>query len=110
MPTPRDMRRCALQALFQFDMGNAESDESVRTSLSESPGDNEDHQRGWELARRAWQTRAEADSAVAALSPEWPTHRQPAMDRNILRLAYFEMSSGKTPPKVAINEVVELAK
>ena len=110
MPTPRDMRRCALQALFQYDMGNAETDESVRASLTESPGDDEDHQRGLDLAQRAWRIRSEADRAVAALSPEWPTHRQPALDRSILRLAYFEMTSGRTPPKVAINEAVELAK
>ena len=32
------------------------------------------------------------------------------VDRNILRLAYFEMASGQTPPKVAINEAVELAR
>jgi len=47
---------------------------------------------------------------VAALSPDWPTHRQPVVDRNILRLAYFEIVSGAAPPKVAINEAVELAR
>ncbi len=47
---------------------------------------------------------------MAALAPEWPTYRQPVVDRNILRLAYFEIESGQTPPKVAINEAVELAR
>ncbi|MDX1389866.1 MAG: transcription antitermination factor NusB, partial [Acidobacteriota bacterium] len=38
------------------------------------------------------------------------TQRQPVVDRSLLRLAYYEMTSGVAPPKVAINEAVELAK
>lgn len=110
MATSRDIRRCAVQALYQFDAGNAESEEIVKSSLSDSPGDQETHTRGFELAKAAWEARLEADAAVAALSPDWPTHRQPVVDRSILRLAHFEMTSGKTPPKVAINEAVELAR
>jgi len=110
MSTPRDIRRCAVQALYQFDAGSADSHEIVKASLDDSPGDEETHTRGFDLARRAWETRQLADAAVATLTPEWPTHRQPAVDRTILRLAYYEISSGKTPPKVAINEAIELAK
>ena len=44
------------------------------------------------------------------LAPDWPTHRQPPLDRAILRLAHYEMTSGHAPIKVAINEAVELAK
>ena len=51
-----------------------------------------------------------ADETVAPLTPDWPTHRQPLIDRNILRLAYYEITSGKTPPIVAIDEAIELAK
>jgi N utilization substance protein B len=110
MSTSRDIRRCAVQALYQFDAGNAESEEIVRASLNDSPGDSDSHTRGFQLAKEAWAAREQADAAVAALSADWPTHRQPAVDRSILRLAHFEMSSGKTPPKVAINEAVELAR
>jgi len=113
MATSRDIRHCAIQAMYQFDMrggGGGDADEIGRASLMESPGDEDCHKRGFELARQAWQVRADADKTVAALTPEWPTHRQPALDRAILRLAYYEMTSGKTPPKVAINEAVELAK
>lgn len=110
MATSRDIRRCAIQAMYQFDAGNADAPESVRASLDESPGDEGSHARGFDLAQAAWAMRDQADAAVAALSPEWPTHRQPVVDRTILRLAFFEMVSGRTPPKVAINEAVELAK
>ena len=51
-----------------------------------------------------------SDEKATALAPDWPTHRQPPVDRAILRLAYYEMTSGHAPVKVAINEAVELAK
>jgi 6,7-dimethyl-8-ribityllumazine synthase len=105
----RDIRRCALQAMYQFDAG-ADPAEAVRETLDESPGSAETHERGYQLAVRAWGRRESADAAVAAITPDWPTHRQPVVDRSILRLAFYEMTEGGTPPKVAINEAVELAK
>lgn len=110
MSKMRDIRRCALQALYQFDAGNADDRDVVLASLAGSPGDEAIHLRGLELAERAWADREAADAAVAELTPQWPTHRQPVVDRNLLRLAHYEMVSGTTPPKVAINEAVELAK
>jgi N utilization substance protein B len=109
MTTARDSRRCALQALYQFDAGN-ESEELVRESLEHSAGSEKTHEEGFKLAQAAWQMRRQADEAVARLTPDWPTYRQPVVDRSILRLAYYEIVSGHAPPKVAINEAVELAK
>jgi N utilization substance protein B len=109
MGHPRDKRRCALQALYQFDCGNT-SPEQVLASLEGSPGGPTARKEGLELAEKAWALREEADRAVAELAPDWPTYRQPVVDRNVLRLAYYEMVSGTTPPKVAINEAVELAR
>lgn len=106
----RDIRRCALQALYQFDCGNDRDLDMVRASLADAPGNEQTHERGLDLATLAWESRAEADRRVAALAPDWPTYRQPVVDRNLLRLAYYEMTDGGTPPKVAINESVELAK
>ena len=110
MARSRDIRRCALQALYQFDAGSADTPEIVRDSLAQSAGDDDVHEKGFELAVRAWALHEEADAVVAKLAPAWPTYRQPVVDRNILRLAYFEITSSDTPPKVAINEAVELAK
>jgi len=110
MSTPRDIRRCAVQAMYQFDSSGADALDVVKGSLSESPGDAEDHDRGFALAVEAWAQREQADRVVAELTPDWPTHRQPILDRTILRLAHFEMTSGRTPPKVAINEAIELAR
>lgn len=110
MARSRDIRRCALQALYQFDAGSADTPEIVRDSLAQSAGDDDVHEKGFELAVRAWALHEEADAVVAKLAPDWPTYRQPVVDRNILRLAYFEITNPDTPPKVAINEAVELAK
>ena len=110
MSHARDLRRCALQALYQFDAVPDVSPDDVRASLEESSGSERTHELGFDLAQRAWAVRAEADAAVAELAPDWPTYRQPVVDRNILRLAWFEMTNGETPPKVAINEAVELAR
>ncbi|MCA9284294.1 MAG: transcription antitermination factor NusB [Phycisphaerales bacterium] len=110
MTSSRDIRRCALQALYQFDAGNADDLAQVRESLEASPGDQQAHERGFDLAVLAWEFRAEADGSVADLTPDWPTARQPVVDRNLLRLAYYEVTHGGVPPKVAINEAVELAK
>jgi N utilization substance protein B len=96
--------------MYQFDVRDVEAPEEVRRSLEHAPGNARTHDEGFDLAERAWALRAEADAAVAAIAPDWPTYRQPVVDRSILRLAYYEMSAGRTPPKVAINEAVELAK
>jgi len=110
MSAPRDVRRCALQVLYQFDVGRSDDLELLRESLDNAPGDHRTHERGLRLAQDAWAARDAADAAIAPLTPEWPTHRQPAIDRNLLRLAHFEMMSKRTPPKVVINEAVELAR
>ncbi len=114
MAEARDIRRCALQALYQMDAhrdpAKSLSTDAMLESLADSAGDQETHKLGVALAQRAWISREESDQAVAMLAPEWPTHRQPMVDRNILRLAIFEMTSGETPPKVVINEAIELAR
>jgi transcription antitermination protein NusB len=53
------------------------------------------------------------DEVIKKAAPEWPIDKLPIVDRNILRLAIWEMlfaDKGKVPPKVAINEAVQLAK
>jgi N utilization substance protein B len=51
------------------------------------------------------------DEMIGTYAPEWPIEQMAIIDRNILRIALFEfLIDGGTPPKVAINEAVELAK
>ena len=51
------------------------------------------------------------DNIIIEFAPSWPISQMAIVDRNLLRMAIFEMAMwGETPPKVAINEAVELAK
>ncbi len=51
------------------------------------------------------------DGVIRRLAPAWPILQMATVDRNLLRMAIYEMTIwGKTPPKVVINEAVELAK
>lgn len=50
------------------------------------------------------------DAALQPVAPEWPIDQIARTDRVILRIGLFELKAGKVPPKVVINEAVELAK
>ncbi len=53
----------------------------------------------------------EIDRLIYSFAPTWPVDQLPSVERNVLRVAIFEIISGVgTPPKVAVNEAVELAK
>ena len=106
----RDVRRCALQTLYQFDSIGTSDEEVIRSTLREGSASEQAQNDGYVLAKRAWESHQEADALVQPLSPEWPTQRQPMIDRNILRLAVYEMQHAGTPGKIAINEAVELAR
>ena len=110
MRLDRSVRRCALQAMYQYDADPGVEDDLVRESLVESGAEAEAQARGLELAQASWRTRSEADARIEALTPEWPVRRQAMIDRNLLRLAFHEMHVEGTPVKVAINEAVELAR
>ena len=111
MSTHRDVRRCALQSMYQRDAGNG--DEALIGSLGsegEVPATEEVRRAAAVLTDAAWATRHEADLEIGRYTPEWPTHRQPLVDRNVLRLAWWEMTRGAVPPALAINEAIELAR
>ena len=111
MSQSRSLRQQTLQLLCQFDAGNCDvasiTEETFDEDISETLPPN---QKVSSLAKKVWDTKDKADETIAPLTPDWPTHRQPLVDRNILRLAYFEITSGMTPPIVAIDEAIDLAK
>jgi len=115
MSQPRDRRRVALQALYQLDSGCADDEQvadatTLRESMETDSLDDQTFIDGVQLGRDAWAHRSVADAAIEPLTPDWPIRRQPTIDRNILRLAVYEMHEVGTPPKVAISEAIELAR
>ncbi|MCE9619286.1 MAG: transcription antitermination factor NusB [Planctomycetes bacterium] len=114
----RNARRCALQAMYEMDLGGgAASPDNAVDSLAGAFRDDAEIseskaclEQGLELARAAWSAREISDVAIASLSPEWPIHRQPAVDRNVIRIAVYEISLGVEPPVAVIDSAVELAR
>ena len=66
----------------------------------------------YELSRNVVAKADSLDQDLTPLAPEWPISSIAAIDRNVLRIGLYELkyTSDKVPPKVAINEAVELAK
>ena len=60
--------------------------------------------------RATWEQRETIDPWIERLAPQWPPRRQPLVDRNLIRLAVWELTNTQTPPKVVIDEAIELAK
>ena len=111
MAAPKKIRQLAFQALYQIDLTNGGDPESALQSIDEADDCTEkDIEKAINLAKAAFEARSISDARMKELAPDWPAHRQAAVDRAILRLAHYEMTATKTPPKVAVNEAVELAK
>ncbi len=112
MPTLRRRARIiALQALFEIDCSNHDPEGTATRLVNESglPDDAADFAR--ELVSGVLEHRKKIDDIIQTYAPSFPVSQLAAVDRNILRLAIFELlMNNKVPVKVAINEAVELAK
>lgn len=63
-----------------------------------------------ELAREVMRNESVLDQEIEAAAPSWPIEKINKIDLAILRLAVYELKNADTPPKVIIDEAVELAK
>lgn len=110
----RKAREMAVQALFQLDFNSdATSDEALNSVLSEREDTNESTRLyAQSLVEGTKQNLAAIDEYISDLSREWKIDRMAGVDRNIARMAIYEMKYSPEPmqPGVAINEAVELAK
>ncbi|MCP4168715.1 MAG: transcription antitermination factor NusB [Chloroflexi bacterium] len=105
-------RQVALQALFEIDVTNHRPGEVVNARLViEQPALSKDIA---DFSRRIVQGvilhREVLDTVIRRFAPDWPVDQIAVIDRNILRMAIWEIAVGQTPVKVVINEAVELAK
>jgi N utilization substance protein B len=104
-------RALALQALYEIDLSNHSPAEVFTSRLEETslPEDLVEFAR--QILFGILPLTHELDQLIAKYAPEWPLDQIAAIDRNILRLAFWEFAvQRETPLKVAINEAVELAK
>lgn len=107
----RSARTVALQALYEFDCAGHEPHSCVlriarQSSLSKAATDFAE-----ELVKGVMDHKEELDTIIQGFAPSFPVNQLSAVDRNVLRMAVFEMKIGNTAPlKAVINEAVEIAK
>ena len=109
--TRREARELALRMLFQLDLGHQPVDEVVEAALAQSVLEGANREYAEILVRETLNHLLEIDPRIAALTPDWNSDRQAVVDRNILRLAAYELLYRPDAPVAAVvNEAVELAK
>ncbi len=110
---PRQRARVlALQALFEIDSVGHDPNEVVQRRLATDPLPSSAAQLMQSLVYGVLDRQEELDALIARHAPDWPVEQLPIVDRNILRMAIWELIAPEsdTPVRVAINEAVELAK
>lgn len=96
---PAEARDQALQALYEADQRRTEPDVGDLVT------------RAAEMARGVWSEREDLDTAIGGAATGWRVERMPPVDRNVLRIALWELRHRPaTPIPVIISEAVRLAK
>ena len=107
----RRARALALQALYEVDSVGHDVEGVLSRLLDETRLSEENSAFVRELVIGVLQNKEKIDLDIQSFAPAWPVEQISVVDRNILRLAIFEiLLDNKVPVKVAINEAVELAK
>jgi N utilization substance protein B len=104
-------RTSALQALYELDTTSHPADQAIACRLADVPLPDEGEAFLRSLVSGVIKNRAVLDAMIQRYAPAWPVSQIAIIDRNVLRIALYELTAGAgTPPKVAINEAVDLAK
>jgi N utilization substance protein B len=118
MPSRHRSRQRALQVLFLLDVRKQPVEDALRSyydslcreSLTEEKGPVRPDRFMEQLVQGAAAATEAIDRRISEHSQHWRLERMPTVDRNILRLAIYEMTEGLTPAPVVIDEALELAK
>ena len=109
-------RSIVLQSLFEWDFNSKTSDDALkifaRDVVEFAPGTN-DMTFMDSLMKGVLEKQKDIDLIIEKAAPEWPINKISVMDRNILRIGLYELlfsERSQVPPKVAINEAIELSK
>ncbi len=107
-------RTVAMQILFEWDFNNRSEklSEVIDYNVKEfGAGLDEEREFIEKLVRGVAKHMAEIDKTIIKYAPEWPIEKITVIDRSVLRLGIYELMIGReVPPKVAINESIEVAK
>ncbi len=109
-------RSVALQSLYEWDFfSKREKDykEIIEKNIKEAKEDIKDKDFIYGIVKGVVDAEEELNKIIVAAAPEWPLEKITTIDRNVLRIGLYELIYGnkdEVPPKVAINESIELAK
>jgi N utilization substance protein B len=115
MPARHRSRQRALQVLYQWDMNKGRVEDAISSFYDTLNSEDDERDTGpdefmEELAKGTSQMTPDIDHQITAKSENWKLERMPIVDRNILRMAIYEMNHRETPPAVVIDEALELAR
>jgi len=105
-----------MQSLYEWDFYDKKSGDlkaMVDRNIEEFGPGLEEKEFTWKLVEGVMSHLEKLDKIIEKAAPEWPISQITIVDRNILRIGLFELlfeDKGEVPPKVAINEAIELAK
>ena len=107
----RSSRELALKFLYQFELNEGNVDEQMNSFIELNSLKDEIEVFMKELVEAVIKQKTEIDEIIQKFSENWLLDRMTVIDRNILRIGTCELLSDfSTPPKVVINEAVDIAK
>jgi len=115
MATRQLIRSIVLQSLYEWDFYKQKTDFAAileRNIKEFGPGIDEP-EFAWKLAKGIIEHKKEIDNIIKKAAPDWPLEQIAPIDRNALRIGLYELlfaDRKEVPPKVAINEAIEIVK
>lgn len=115
MATRHLVRTVVLQSLYEWDFYGRKKDlvEILERNLQEFAPGIDEPDFAWRIVKGIAEHLKEIDEIIIKAAPEWPLDKIAIVDRNILRIGLYELlhaNREEVPPRVAINEAIELAK
>jgi len=111
MGVRRRARELAIQVLFSLDFEAHTPEQAFELICKNLPIDKKAKDFSKELVLGVWKSRERIDNVINSVSKNWRIERMSRVDKSILRLATYELLfRDDIPPKVSINEAIELAK
>jgi len=115
MATRHLVRSVVLQALYEWDFYHRKKDitEILERDLKEFAPGIDEPDFAWRILKGITDHLAEIDKIIVRAAPEWPLDKIAMVERNVLRIGLYELlyaDREEVPPKVAINEAIEVAK
>jgi transcription antitermination protein NusB len=115
MATRHLVRTVVLQSLYEWDFYGRKKDiiAILERNLNEFAPGIDEPEFAWKILKGVIEHLADIDAIIVRAAPEWPLEKIAMIDRNILRIGLYELlyaDPNEVPPKVAINESIEMAK